>query len=281
VRRDASQAVNENRNVADRIGDQQQENCGGDKGISHERDSSRELSIYWLLNKSPASNWFASSEDISPPLLSLPTILFALFVTNLASDVWQKHFQAKEALLHEAAAVRSLIQLSADVESNGQTLMHATTNYIHAVIDREWSAMIHGDHAQKESALRELEALDSTISKIGNGHPQPKQYSALRLNGALESLRLSRLQRISLAHDSISISKWASVMTLGLLALTTIALTHLRRPKAMKISILLTILCILASIHVLSQNRSPYVGVAAVSNVPLIDALNLVRNLKN
>ncbi len=239
------------------------------------------LTVYWVLNKSPASNWFASCEDITPPLLALPTILFGLFVANLATDVWQKHFQAKEALLKETAAVRSLIQLSTDVGSNGQILMRATTNYAHAVIDREWSAMIHGDHAHKESALRELEALDSTISKIGNASPQPSQYNTLRLNGALESLRLSRLQRISLAHDSISISKWASVMTLGVLALITIAMTHLRRPKAMKISIILTTLCVLASTHVLSQNRSPYVGVASVSNTLLVDGLKVLVDQKN
>lgn len=63
------------------------------------------FTTYWVLNRSPVSHWFASSEDISPPLLALPTILFALFVTALATDVWQKHFQAKEALLKETAAV--------------------------------------------------------------------------------------------------------------------------------------------------------------------------------
>ena len=57
------------------------------------------LVTYWIINASPISNWFTTSEDVVPPFLALPAILFALFVTALASDVWQKQFQSKEALL--------------------------------------------------------------------------------------------------------------------------------------------------------------------------------------
>lgn len=234
------------------------------------------LATYWTINASPFSNWFTSSEDVVPPFLALPAILFALFVTALATDVWQKHFQAKEALLKETAAVRSLILLSAELDSNGQILKQATETYINAVINREWQAMTQSDHMKKESALPELEILDSTIAKIGNRNPRPPEYTALRLNHALESLRFSRQQRISLAHDAISIAKWAATMSLAVLTLFSVAVVHIRRPRAMKISMLLTVLCILATIHVLSKNRSPYLGNAAISNNLLVDSLKIL-----
>ncbi len=234
------------------------------------------IAIYWILNLSPVSHWFTASEDVVPPFLALPAILFALFVTALASDVWQKHFQAKEALLKETAAVRSLILLSTELGSNAPALRQTTETYINAVINREWEAMTKGDHMNKESALPELESLDTAIAKIGNANPQPSQYTALRLNNALETLRLSRQQRISLAHDAISITKWAATMSLAVLTLVSVAVVHLRRPRAMKISMLLTVLCVLATIHVLSKNRSPYLGIAAISNNLLVDSLKIL-----
>lgn len=234
------------------------------------------LVTYWIINASPISNWFTTSEDVVPPFLALPAILFALFVTALASDVWQKHFQAKEALLKETAAVRSLILLSTELESNGQALKQSTEAYINAVINREWESMTKGDHMNKESALSELEALDTTIARIGNGQPRPPEYTALRLNSALETLRFSRQQRISLAHDAISITKWAATMSLAVLTLVSVAVVHLKRPRAMKISMLLTVLCVLATIHVLSKNRSPYLGIAAISNNLLVESLKIL-----
>ncbi len=238
------------------------------------------LATYWIINASPVSGWFTSSEDVVPPFLALPAILFALFVTALATDVWQKHFQAKEALLKETAAVRSLILLSSELKSNGQVLRQATETYINGVINREWAAMTQGDHMNKESALPELEALDTTIAKIGNGNPGSTEYTALRLNNALETLRLSRQQRISLAHDAISITKWAATMSLAVLTLVSVAVVHLRRPRAMKMAMLLTVLCVLATIHVLSKNRSPYLGIAAISNNLLVDSLKILDQEK-
>lgn len=136
---------------------------------------------YWLLNKSPVSEWFKSSEDVVPPFLALPAIMFALFISALATDIWQKHYDAKQALIREASALRSVILLAPNLGERGQYLSQATENYINAVIDREWQAMMLKDHPNKESALPELEALDFNIAKIGSD-PSLPQYVAIRLS---------------------------------------------------------------------------------------------------
>jgi hypothetical protein len=234
------------------------------------------LTTYWLLNRSPVSNWFKASEDIVPPYIAVPAVLFALLVTALATDVWQKHVQAKDALIKETAAVSSLMLLAAGLGTKGVALEQATRNYVDAVVRQEWEAMIRGDHANKGSALPELGVLDFSVSSIGNEQQLPR-YIALRLHESLETIRVNRLQRISLAHDAISIAKWASSMVLAVITLVSVAIVHLRRPRAMIISIVLTVLCQLATIHVLSSNRSPYVGTAAVHNSMLIDALKVLE----
>lgn len=232
------------------------------------------VATYLMFNKSPVSDWFKASEDVVPPFLALPAILFALFVTALATDVWQKHYQAKEALIREAGALRGLIMLGSELGANGDPLNTRTKAYIDAVIHREWVAMTHADHAHKETALPEMQALDVEITKIGSSHSLP-QFTAMRINNALDTIRIARLQRISLAHDPISISKWSAAMALGILTLVSVAVVHLRRPRAMLISIILTQLCVIGTIGALSKNRSPYVGPAAVANTILVQTLDL------
>lgn len=234
---------------------------------------------YWLLNTSSASQWFKASEDVVPPFLALPAIMFALFMSSLATDIWQKHYDAKQALIREAAALRSIILLTPNLGERGSGLSQSAENYINAVVDREWQTMALKNHPNQEGALPELEALDFNIAKIGSDPALP-QYTALRLNDALEMLRLSRQQRLALAHDGISASKWASPIMLAVITLITIAVVHIRRPRAMLISMMLTIICVLATMQLLSQNRSPYIGTAAVTQEPLYDAKKLLDNIR-
>lgn len=229
------------------------------------------LASYWLLNKSKASQWFSSGDDVVPPYIAVPAILFALLVTAFATDVWQKHTSAKEAVIREAAALRSLFHVSQQLGEQGGLLGKSTKDYINAVINQEWPAMIKADHANKEAAFAALQSLDATVSGIA-GNSGLSQFTVQRLRTALDTIQVSRLQRISLAHDAISVAKWASAMVLAVLSLVTIAIVHVRRPRAMAISLVLTILCVMATVHVLSNNRSPFVGTAAISDSMLVES---------
>jgi len=207
-----------------------------------------------LLEKSAASKWFRESDDVVPPFLALPAILFALFVSSLATDIWQKHYDAKKALIKESSALRSIILLSKSLGEQGSTLQNSVNNYVGAVLDREWRTMTGPNHSTSENTLPELESLDATIVKIANDRNR-SYYVALRLNEALEKLRESRQERLSLAHDGVSSSKWASPISLAILTLFTIGIVHNKRPRAMLIAMVLTILCIMATIQLLSYNR--------------------------
>jgi hypothetical protein len=232
------------------------------------------LATYWLLNKSKAAKWFSNGEDVVPPFISLPAILFALLITALASDVWQKHGSAKDAVIKEAAALRSMMHISQQLGDQGALIEKSTKDYINAVITQEWPAMTKADHAHKESAFAALQSLDSTVSRIASNSKLP-EFTAQRLQTALDTIQVSRLQRISLAHDAISIAKWAAAIVLAVLNLVTIAIVHIRKPRAMAISMALSILCIMATIHVLSLNRSPFVGTAAISSNVLVESLKV------
>lgn len=235
------------------------------------------LATYWLFSKSKASPWFTNSEEVLPPFLAVPAILFAMLAAALATDVWQKHTAAKDAVIHEASAIRSMMHISKQLGEQGVQLEKSTREYINAVINQEWPAMVSYDHGHKEAAFNALQSLDSTASNIGNTD-QLSRFNAQRLQTALETIQVSRLQRISLAHDSISIAKWASAMVLAVLTLVSIAVVHVKRPRAMVISMVITILCVMATIQVLSRNRSPFLGTAAISNTILIESVKPFDN---
>jgi hypothetical protein len=234
------------------------------------------LATYLALNCPSILCWFKTGDEVFPPFLALPAILFALFVSALATDVWQKHQQAKDALIKETAAIRSLFLLSHELSFNGILLKDATVSYVNAVTSKEWGAMINSEPETKNSALPALEVLDSVIVKIG-GDLKLSEYNAMRLNTSLETIRLSRLQRLALAHDPISVSKWSACLTLAVLTLVTMGFVHIRRPKAMIISMALTVLCVVATINSLSKNRSPYIGAAAVSIKPFSETFNVLN----
>jgi hypothetical protein len=209
-----------------------------------------------------------------PAFIAVPAILFALLVTAFATDVWQKHTSARSTVIREAAALRSLLHVSQQLGEQGVLLEKSAEGYMKAVIDEEWPAMIEADHANKEAAFAALQSLDATVSRIASNSGL-SQFTVQRLRTALDTIQVSRLQRISLAHDAISIAKWASAMVLAVLNLLTIAIVHVRRPRAMAISLVLTILCVMATVHVLSNNRSPFVGTAAISDSMLVESLKV------
>jgi hypothetical protein len=234
------------------------------------------LVTYLALNCTSIGVYFKNGDEIVPPFLALPAILFALFVAALATDIWQKHQQAKDAVIKETVAIRSLVLMSHELGSNGILLEKAAVNYINGVTSKEWSAMINREPETMNSALPALEALDALIVKMAID-PKFSQYNALRLNTSLETIRLSRLQRLALAHDPISVTKWSACLSLAALTLVTMGFVHIRRPKAMIVSMALTVLCVVATMNSLSKNRSPYMGPAAISSKPFSDCFLVIN----
>lgn len=232
-------------------------------------------SVYWLLNKSLASSWFKASGEIAASYLSISALLFGLFVTNLASDIWSRHNEANLVLVNETGAVRNLLAASKNLPpADGEKLTTVVNAYVKAVLEKEWPAMKNGDHKHREGALAEFDVLSQTTTQIAIQGNQPKVLET-RLIQATDNIQTSRLLRLSLAHDEISFVKWRSVITFSLFLLLSVGLVHLRNPRAMKITFTVTVICILASEIILFNNKSPYQGRDPISPTMLSESLSL------
>lgn len=237
------------------------------------------LLTYWVLIKSPWAEWL-SKEDPVAPFFTAITVLFALFAAMLASDIWARHKDANTAQVAEASAIRSLTETAGLVpKADGEQIVMLVGNYVQAVVNKEWPAMHTDDTTQREAALPEIKQLESTVLGFLVRSNQPKAIET-RLINAVDSLRTARLQRLTLAFDGISYAKWRALLAFGLLSLAAIGIVHLRRPRAMGISLFLTASAILLTIAILTNNKSPYSGTNPVTPHMLQDAIKLPLQLE-
>ena len=236
------------------------------------------LLTYWVLIKSPWAEWL-SKEDPVAPFFTAITVLFALFAAMLASDIWARHKDANTAQVAEASAIRSLSETAGLMpKADGDHMARLIHNYVQAVVAKEWQAMHEGNATQREAALPEIKQLETEALAFLIRTNQPKAIET-RLIGAIDNLRTARLQRLTLAFDGIPYAKWRALLAFGLLSLVAVGIVHLRRPRAMGISLFVMVVGILLTIAILTNNKSPYSGTTPVKPHMLQDAANLPLTL--
>lgn len=228
--------------------------------------------IHWLLNRSRLSSWFMASEDITPSFISVPAFLFGLTVSTFSTNIIETHNIAKTSLLNETSSVRSLLRIAKTLPTQDQEkLTSAVDDYVSSIIKIEWPLMIEGksNDLNNSISLDNLTAIsESFISKNYSNHS-----IGVRIESAIQSLHRERLQRLLLAYEVVSFAKWPSIFTLSLLVLLTIGLLQLRKPQAMKVSLIMGALCIGSSLIFIFLNISPYRGPISIQPSILENAI--------
>jgi hypothetical protein len=78
----------------------------------------------------------------------------------------------------------------------------------------------------------------------------------------------------------VQYGKWRALMLFGFLTIFSVGLCHVRKPRAMKIALGVTVAGVLITTSVLANHRSPYVGTDPVKPELLKESLHLLE-LKN
>ena len=229
--------------------------------------------VHWLLNRSPISSWFKSSEDLVASFMGVPAFLFGLTISTFTNGIWENHVIAKASLIKEATAISSLIRTSRALpQADQQVIVSDINNYISSILSKEWPEMRMGN-AQAISSSRELDVLSSTVSRI-TSHSRMGNLNQDRLQTLVDTLYYERTVRLSLSSDINLFSRWPSLYFLSIMLLLTIGMLQLRKPQAMKISLTMGALCIGASMVFLFMNVSPYRGLVAVEPTMLKSLLS-------
>ena len=233
------------------------------------------LFTYWLLIRSPLAVWF-SKEDVVPPFFSYAAVLFALFAAMIASDIWGRYKDAASAAAQEASAVQSLLIMAAYVDpADDDAIKRSVSKYVDLVVNDEWPAMHAMNPEKREAASTALMEMSAVVLNALMNKPQAKSLEG-KLQQAIDTIRTSRMTRLSYAFDPVQYGKWRALMLFGFLTLFSVGVCHARKPRAMQISLGITAIGILITVTVLSNHRSPYAGTDPVKPVLLKESLQLL-----
>ncbi|WP_373502054.1 hypothetical protein [Aestuariivirga sp.] len=227
------------------------------------------LALHLLFAWKPVRRASEHLADLSPVTMTLCGTVFGLSVAFLANSVWAMEDRARETVNAEARSIRVMqVYVSAMTASTQDSFARILQGYGQAVA-REWDDMADmGPSADAESRLRHLYAA------VLRGFSEGEQNRAVqqRLLTALDSLSTARQQRLSIAQDVVSIGQWFLVTALGLLLLVVIAIGHARFPVPRTVALASMTMAITIALYVIAAHDRPFIGPAAQSPWPILDA---------
>ena len=211
-------------------------------------------------------------EGIVAPFFSLPAVLFSLTAALLASSVWDNYSVAIKAIKNESQGIMEIISLSNSVPLFQQTNLTALAkSYTQSIMNDEWQTL-----ATSRSPSRTTEAkfidLRAEVFKAANMLSDKVESKAL-LN-AFFTVSNARETRLAYALIDLHPVRWYALLFLGFLVLIAIAFTHLSKPKALILAMLISTLTILAPLCMIALTfSSPYQGVISISKTPYLPIL--------
>ena len=194
---------------------------------------------------------------VSPGVLPVFGILFALLVGFIAVEVWGNFAKAKAAVTTEASALRAVVLLAGAFPDEQRTRIYALVNrHIDESVNKEWPEM-----AQQRATLATLpaaliEALHEMLAlkpaDDSQRAAQPEMVKELRT--ALDARR----QRIVISESSLGTVKWVAILLQGLCTLVAFAIVHSDNRLARAIALTLFATGIALSVLLIAAYSRPF-----------------------
>ncbi len=217
--------------------------------------------MHWLRIRSESIQQLV---PVAPFFVAISAI-FSLLLAFHGSSIWSKQDRAEKAMVQEEMNLQRLRHLSHPDLLNQPELMFAVNQYALAVTQTEWRIVKtrHGTEAA-ETALQKLRK--TTMSMGGDVSPAVHSYM-LRL---LDDLVRSREERLWLRSQPEELNIWTVILLLGLLSNLAIALVHLDKPKACRLSLLLFGTATSLAYWLLLSSEDPYQSLSTLDSTSLL-----------
>ena len=197
---------------------------------------------------------------VSPGVLPVFGILFALLVGFIAVEVWGNFDKAKTAVTTEASALRAVVLLAGAFPDEQRTRIYALVNsHIDETVNKEWPEM-----AQQRTTLATLptaliEALHDTLTlKPADDSERVAQAEMVKeLHTAFDARR----QRIVVSEYALGTVKWVAILLQGLCTLVAFAIVHSDNRLARGISLTLCATGIALSVLLIAAYSHPFTSV--------------------
>jgi hypothetical protein len=212
--------------------------------------------LLWLSSFSKAAPLIRSLSNFSPQVVAIVGILFALYTTFFASDIWSVRDRAQTAILQEADALRNLFRLAEQQPPDiGAPIIAAIRDYARAAAEIEWPLLAQGKASEQALASwrRLLRAMMGEAATKGLA----TSVHAAMLQEARQ-VQVAHYQRLAQSQKHGDPLKWFAVACLGTLTMLTIVLVHLDNWRTQLAALLIYAAAISVSFAAAYLQRSPF-----------------------
>ena len=230
------------------------------------------LAIYWLTAGRPAA-FVGRFIGVVPPFIAVLATLLALLTGFVASDTWERDRQAVRIVQAEADDLLAVHDLSLAAAPDMSAIRRALHAYARAVVADEWPKMNRGEASASTAQALGVLLQDVAQPQIATEAGAPTQ--AALLNSVLR-LRSDRGARLALNETQTDVSKWLTLLILGLLTQVSIGIVHLDKPRAQAAALAIFTLGLTATLYLIAAHELPFRGAEVVRPDALVRADDLV-----
>lgn len=200
------------------------------------------------------------------PYFAALALLFGLFSSLTAGDVWQRIGRANTLVCTEVNSLRSLLRLSETLGPNSIKIKSTINEYINEI---QQSEFMHKKDIPSTMPVESLNRLYQIAADPANfNNVSPIQTEFLR---SLEQVRSAHLERIELRKTHLSSTKLFIIFIFGLLTQFSIALCHAGNPRASWAGVMLFSVAFSVAISVLTIFENPVNFSSMISTTAIAD----------
>jgi hypothetical protein len=195
------------------------------------------------------------------PYFSAIAILFALFASLLAAELWQRQ-NKQDVLFHvEMNGLKSMLRIADSVDTaTAAAVRDAVKRYL------EQAALDAGPGQHAGSGQRAGEALQRLYGLAAD----PAAFKGNVVTntvflGSLEAVRSAHADRTAFHDARVTPSKFLTLLLFGLLTQIAIAFCHAGNPRALAAGVMLFSIAFSAAIGILALLDDPYEGLPMIS----------------
>jgi hypothetical protein len=213
-----------------------------------------------------------SFQAVSPGLLPVLGVIFALFVAFTAAQVWSDNDRASAAVSREASALRAVMLLAAGLppEQEGR-LRDLIRGYVEQTVKVEWPMMARQKASLKAAPATLAEALQLVVAMTPQGSGQ--QAAQREIIAALGAALDARRQRIIISQAEVNWVKWWSLYLQAICVVIAIAAVHCGNRLASGIALGLFATGVAASVLLIAAHDRPFTGQISIGPEPLLQIM--------
>ena len=220
----------------------------------------------YLLIAGQRTGAFMRSTCVAPPVVIVPiTVMFSLLAGFLAAEISQRNASAKRCVADEGRALMTIDSLTQTSQSRFDDARNAARRYAAIVVTEEFPRFgEQGESPAATAALADLERMAARHAFDAGS----AGVVADRIMQAVLLLQQSRTER-ELVRQGNSGLQWITVLSLSLLCIVSVALTHAEKPQAAIAAWSLFIPAMFVVMGVLALRENPFNPPISVSQAPL------------